>query len=154
MQPLPCERNSEKVLLDLLSFSLTTATTNLAKHIKYEHQDQTTKSQQQLAINFLTAKQEKIIDNSIAKYIVQGRLSHLHVESAALQDLMDVLRPGYQTKSARTVKRRLLVLYLYLKTKLSEYFASLKSKLSITFDGWSNPMMKGKYCVIIQVFIV
>jgi hypothetical protein len=59
MQPLPCERNSEKVLLDLLSFSLNTATTNLAKHIKYEHQDQTTKSQEQLAINFLTAKQEK-----------------------------------------------------------------------------------------------
>jgi hypothetical protein len=65
------------------------------------------------------------------------------VESEALKDLMELLRKGYKAKSARTVKRRLLVMYLCLKVRLIKYFSNIACFYSLTFDGWSNSQVKG-----------
>jgi hypothetical protein len=50
----------------------------------------TVQSRRQTNINFVTPTDDRIIDNAISKYIIQCGLSHHHVESEALQDLMEV----------------------------------------------------------------
>jgi hypothetical protein len=63
---------------------------------------------------------------------------------------MKVLQPLYGVKSADTYKRRILCMYAVLKVLMIGVFATVISKSSLTFDGWSTPMLKGFYVVTIH----
>ena len=99
--------------------------------------------------SFAVLKPERIsqVDNAIAVFIVNSELPHSLSSSAAFHELLECLAPNYKPKSARTIKRRILEVYTVLRIILQDFFAKMKTKISITYDGWSNDSMKGFYSV-------
>ena len=67
---------------------------------------------------------ERKYDNSIARYIVSELLPHVHVKSLGLKRLIHVFSPGYQLKSACTLKRSILRMYVVLRNLVINYFAT------------------------------
>ena len=60
------------------------------------------------------------------------------------RDLVNGLAPGYQHKSARTIKRHILQIYVVLKLMIIALLTESElSRFTLTFDGWSNPSLKG-----------
>jgi hypothetical protein len=61
--------------------------------------------------------------------------------------------PGYDVKSARTIKRRILQTYAVLKLMVVNTLReTVDSNFSITLDGWSNRNLQGFYAVTIHIF--
>ena len=46
-------------------------------------------------------------------------------------------------QSPTTLRRNILKLYVLLKRGLGQLLQDMESKISITFDGWSNSQMRG-----------
>jgi hypothetical protein len=89
-------------------------------------------------------------NSAISQYIAESCLGHQHVESSALKTLAAKLIPGYQLPSPRTVKWRILEMYVVLKLLVVAYFVSFSSRVSLTYDGWSSPSVKGFYSVTVH----
>ena len=53
--------------------------------------------------------------------------------------------PGYQLKSARTLKRLVLRMYVVFRQLAIDYLSSENFQYAITYDGWSNNRLKGFY---------
>ena len=98
--------------------------------------------------SFAVLKPERIsqVDNAIAVFIVNSELPHSLSSSAAFHELLECLAPNYKPKSARTIKRRILEVYTVLRIILQDFFAKMKTKISITYDGWSTILNVSKHC--------
>ena len=93
---------------------------------------------------------ERRHDSATVQYIVQSELPHTHAASESFKHFASSLAPGYIPKSARTIKRRILEMYIVLKQMMIVYFQTFSSKVSITFDGWSNSSLKGFFSVTLH----
>jgi hypothetical protein len=82
-------------------------------------------------------------DSSVAKYISMARLSHRHGEQEPFQVFIAAECLGHKPKSARSVKRMLLRMYVVLRQMLEDLWKSNSYRFNITFDGWSNQNLKG-----------
>ncbi|CEO95060.1 hypothetical protein PBRA_009592 [Plasmodiophora brassicae] len=125
------------------------------KHLQLKHsiveggEPTATKSRQTTLTESLSvpAKIVALNDASIVRYIIGRSEPHTVSEDRAFRRLVSTLCPGFQPKSARTVKRSILKLYFILRNMLVQYFGTLLSKISLTFDGWSSPKLQGLYPV-------
>ncbi len=95
-------------------WSINTSTGTISKHLLDNHSISMTSPSQSSSIviqppldasKFLISRAlEKKMDNSIAQYFITEILPHKHVESPGFRKFMNNYMPGYQIKSARTMK--------------------------------------------------
>ncbi|OAE19093.1 hypothetical protein AXG93_2062s1040 [Marchantia polymorpha subsp. ruderalis] len=143
-----------------LSWSTKTTTGVIAKHLEQHHRltaqskeraaDQS--STQTVLTQFASISKSRScrLDSAVAEYVVESTLPHTHTESKPFKSLMNVSVPGYVTKSSRTTKRCILKMYVVLKYMMIALFKSFEAKVSCTYDGWSNTMLKGFYSVTVH----
>ena len=141
-----------------LLWSSSTSTGSIAKHLLDKHNINSTSQQQasnsvlvQTQIDASTSTlaisrtQEKRLDSIIVRYIVSSMLPHAHIESPSFKRLMHDILPNYQLKSARTLKRLVLRMYVVLRHLVISYLSSQSFRYAITYDGWTNNSLKGFY---------
>jgi hypothetical protein len=133
-------------------FATTTGTGTIGAHLRKKHgisktKEATSKKQyKQTGIDGPTSfVSQGATESAIATYIVSGVLSHNHVESVAFKEILSTLAPAVTLFSAQTLKRRVLVMYIVLKTLIAQYLAPLTVAFSVTYDGWSNDALRGYY---------
>ena len=63
---------------------------------------------------------------------------------------MNDILPGYELKSARTIKRSILQMYVVVRQLVISFLSEQASHFAITFDGWSNSSLKGFYPVTLH----
>ena len=138
-------------------WSAFTSIGSIAKHLLHKHnvnsttQPQASRSSALIQTSVDTSKiaisrtLERKYDISIARYIVSELLPHVHVKSLGLKRLIHVFSPGYQLKSARTLKRLVLRMYVVFRQLAIDYLSSENFQYAITYDGWSNNRLKGFY---------
>ena len=141
-----------------LLWTSSTSTDSIAKHLLDKHNINNT-SQTQASSNVLvqtqidaststlaiSRTQEKRLDSIIVRYIVSSMLPHAHIESPSFKRLMHDILPNYQLKSARTLKRLVLRMYVVLRHLVISYLSSQSFRYAITYDGWTNNSLKGFY---------
>ncbi len=134
------------------TFGRGTSTGTLGAHLRKVHgrsksSNETAPLARQLDIREaplpLVAKRK--YDSFIATYFVNTLLPHDHVASAGFELLMQRLVPQYKCPSPKTIKRRILAMYMVLKIFLVHQLSALSVALSVTFDGWSNSALRGFY---------
>jgi hypothetical protein len=109
--------------------------------------------QYSIACEIMPKANDKKLDNAVTLYVLESGIPHAHVESRSFRSFMAVSCPGYDVKSARTIKRRNLQTYAVLKRIVVNTFReTVDSNFSITFDGWSNRNLQGFYAVTIHFF--
>jgi hypothetical protein len=95
----------------------------------------------------------KKLENAVTLYVLESGIPHAHVDSRSFRSFVAVSCPGYDVKSSRAVKRRILQTYAVLKRIVVNTFRkTVDSNFSITFDGWSNRNLQGFYAMMIHVF--
>ncbi|XP_078720813.1 uncharacterized protein LOC144937280 [Lampetra fluviatilis] len=98
----------------------------------------------------MSAHASKAMDSFVAEYIATSGLGHKHVTSDPFTTLLQRAAPGYEPKSERTVKRRMLEMYVVLKLLVLQYFTTFGSCVSLTYDGWTNDAMTGFFSVTLH----
>ncbi|OQR84076.1 hypothetical protein ACHHYP_13953 [Achlya hypogyna] len=98
----------------------------------------------------MSAQASKTMDSFVTEYIATGCLGHKHVTSEPFVSLLQRVAPSYKPMSARTVKRRMLEMYVVLKLLLLQNFSTFGSCVSLTYDGWTNDTMTGFYSVTLH----
>ncbi|XP_061405628.1 uncharacterized protein LOC133341190 [Lethenteron reissneri] len=98
----------------------------------------------------MSAHASKAMDSFVAEYIATSGLGHKHVTSDPFKTLLQRAAPGYEPKSERTVKRRMLEMYVVLKLLVLQYFTTFGSCVSLTYDGWTNDAMTGFFSVTLH----
>ena len=146
-----------------LLWASSTSTGSIAKHLLDKHNINST-SQPQTSSNVLVQSNidatsstlgisrtlEKKFDSNVVRYIVTSMLPHAHIESSSFKRYMSVVLPTYQLKSARTLKRLVLRMYVVLRHLVITYLSSQNFRYAITFDGWTNNSLKGFYPVTLH----
>jgi hypothetical protein len=85
--------------------------------------------------------------------VLESGIPHEYADSRLFRKFLAVSCPGYDFKSPRTIKMRILQTYAVLKHMVANTFReTVDSKFSITFDGWSNSSLQGFYTVTIYLF--
>ncbi|BBN03031.1 hypothetical protein Mp_2g20130 [Marchantia polymorpha subsp. ruderalis] len=143
-----------------LSWSTKTTTGVIAKHLELHHRlsaqskerDADQSSTQTVMTQFASISKSRScrLDSAVVEYVVESTLSHTHTELKPFKSLMEVSVPGYVTKSSRTTKRCILKMYVVLKYMMIALFKSFEAKVSATYDGWSNTLLKGFYSVTVH----
>ena len=77
-------------------------------------------------------------------------LPHTHVQSSGFVDFLHEILPGYKLKSARTVKRTLLKMYVVVRQLVINYLTLEDFRFSITFDGCSNSSLVSVYPITLH----
>jgi hAT family C-terminal dimerisation region len=90
------------------------------------------------------------LEDAVVDYIIGCSLSHAHVEDACFKQFINILVPGFMLMTRKTLKKRLLEQYVVTKSNICDYLAVTNTKVSITFDGWSNWSMTGFYAVTLH----
>ena len=138
-------------------FRETTAISNYASHLVQVHGIQppalktpTFSKQPSVAEMPLPISTAAMVDSAIAEYLVLDGRGHASVERQGFLRLLSKIIPKYKPKSSKTMKRRVLSMYCVLKSSLQHVLSSAQSKFSLTFDGWSNPALRGFYGVTLH----
>ena len=148
-----------------ISWSNNSSTSTLTKHLLEKHHiTSTSQPHSSSRMNTMSVIQhpidtskllishtfEKKIDSSITKYIITEMLPHVNVESLGFKQFMRDVLPGYVLKSARTLKRSILQMYVVIRQIVISFLSTLDSRFAITFDGWSNNSLKGFYPITLH----
>ncbi|SPQ95047.1 unnamed protein product (mitochondrion) [Plasmodiophora brassicae] len=134
---------------------MSSSTGTILKHLKQKHgitegHVKTTSRQTLITSTTLPSHRVAINDAAVVMYVVRRGDVHTLSEEDSFREYSRTLCPGFEPKSARTIKRGILKLYFILRSMLMEYFATVPSKVSTTFDGWSNPKLQGLYPVTLH----
>ncbi|BBN07939.1 hypothetical protein Mp_4g07490 [Marchantia polymorpha subsp. ruderalis] len=143
-----------------LSWSTKTTTGVIAKHLEQHHRLSAQSkeraadlsSTQTVTTQFASIGKSRScrLDSAVAEYIVESTLPPTHTESKSFKLLLNESVPGYVTKSSRTTKQCILKMYVVLKYMMITLFKSFEAKVSATYDGWSNTLLKGFYSVTVH----
>ena len=131
------------------TFKPSTSTGTIASHLNshsiYKESDPVANGPKQKQINdcVVSARKALIYDSAYAELVVTSQLGHNSISSSSMKRFAGKTTPGYKLKSARTIKRRILCMYVVLRSQLVNLLNSFQHKVAITFDGWSNENMKG-----------
>ena len=146
-----------------LLWSSSTSTGSIAKHLLHKHNINST-TQPQVSNSVLVQSQieastpslaishtlEKKFDSSSARHIVSVVLPHADAESSSLKRLVHDFSLGYQLKSARTVERLVLRMYVVLRQLVITYLSSQSFRYAMTYDGWTNNSLNGFYPITLH----